>query len=456
MQLAAYAPAFSHYTELRSQTNRMSAVALVNGDVQANRTASMAGVSARVWDHGAWGFSSSIHQDRDAIQQVVAGATGNASYLRKRVDKGRGSLPAPTFAPSDNLYSGASPWARHEVIAFLEALDARIAKAHPGLLSRRLGVSHLSMEKQLLTSEGAHSASSVPRTLLYLKLTMKGDGEPFELYETAGGYGTFGDHFTAPELLDAQVARIAEHLAKKAESTYARAGQHEVILDAELAGILAHEAIGHTTEADLVLGGSVASTKLGKMVASPLVSLTDFAHSALGGAVPVPVHIDDEGVVAQDVDIIRQGVLQGFMHNKETALRFGVEPTGNARAYQYFDEPLIRMRNTSFLPGASKLEDMIASIDDGYYLMRNSNGQADTTSEFMFGIILGYEIKNGKLGRAIRDTTISGIAFDVLETVSMVSDDLAWSCAGMCGKKQIIPVGMGGPAIKCRLQIGGQ
>ena len=74
----------------------------------------------------------------------------------------------------------------------------------------------------------------------------------------------------------------------------------------------------------------------------------------------------------------------------------------------------------------------------------------------MFGITLGYEIKNGQLGKAIKDTTISGVAFDMLKTITMISDDMSWSCAGMCGKKQPIPVGMGGPAIKCNVNIGGK
>jgi TldD protein len=99
---------------------------------------------------------------------------------------------------------------------------------------------------------------------------------------------------------------------------------------------------------------------------------------------------------------------------------------------------------------------MISSIDNGYYLMQSSNGQADSTGEFMFGVVQGYEITNGKLGKALKDTTISGVAFDVLKTVSMISDDVKWSCFGMCGKKQSIPVGMGGPAIKCRVNIGGR
>ena len=144
------------------------------------------------------------------------------------------------------------------------------------------------------------------------------------------------------------------------------------------------------------------------------------------------------------------------MHNKDSANELGMNLTGNARAYQFSDEPLIRMRNTAIKPGKSKLNDMISTIDDGYYLMTSSNGQADSTSEFMFGVVMGYEIKNGKIGSAIKDTTISGIAFDVLKTVTMVSDEMKWSAGGMCGKKQIIPVGMGGPAIKCKVNIGGR
>jgi len=144
------------------------------------------------------------------------------------------------------------------------------------------------------------------------------------------------------------------------------------------------------------------------------------------------------------------------MHNKETAAHFGAEPTGNARAFGFYDEPLVRMRNTAILPGSSKLADMIASVDDGYYFLRSSNGQADSTSEFMFGVVMGYEIKGGRLGRAVRDCTISGVAFDMLKTIDMLSDDMSWTAAGMCGKKQSIPVGMGGPAVKCRINVGGR
>jgi len=174
------------------------------------------------------------------------------------------------------------------------------------------------------------------------------------------------------------------------------------------------------------------------------------------GQAGIAVHVDDEGTPCRDVGVIENGVLKGFLHNKSTALELGAEPTGNARAFTFSNEPLVRMRNTGIMPGSDRLEDMIGAIERGYYLKRSSNGQADLTSEFMFGITCGYEIRNGKLGPAIRDTTISGVAFDVLRAVTHVGDEYTWSVGGWCGKKTLIPVSMGGPAIKTRLSLGGR
>jgi TldD protein len=134
----------------------------------------------------------------------------------------------------------------------------------------------------------------------------------------------------------------------------------------------------------------------------------------------------------------------------------GIRPTGSARAYAPSDEPLVRMRNTVIVPGSSKLDDMIAGVEDGYYLMKTGNGQADSTTEFMFGITLAYEIRGGKLGRAIRDTTVSGSAIKVLQSTDAVSDDLFWNCSGYCGKKQPMVVSMGGPALRVRAHLGGE
>jgi TldD protein len=445
------------YTELRHQRNTVAAVALVNGDVTSNLTRTQGGVSARVWHGGAWGFASAADDSDATVARTVRAATDNARWLGTRAGRSLGALPSRPASGAVNRFGTARPrWTRAQAVAFLRELDEHVASRYPQVTARTIALQALDMDKVLRTSDGADSDSLIPRSILVVALTVVRGGEPVRLVEVHGGFGQLEDTFDDPRALDGAIGEQVAHLERKAAGVHAQAGQHDLILDASLAGILAHEAIGHTTEADLVLGGSVAGDRVGQQVASELVSLTDFAHTALGQQCPVPVHVDDEGVEARDVPIIERGVLRGFMHSKETALRFDVPPTGNARAFQFSDEPLVRMRNTSFLPGTSTLADMIGSVERGYYLMRPSNGQADATSEFMFGVTLGYEIVDGKLGAAIKDTTISGVAFDMLRTVSMVSDEMQWECGGMCGKKQPIPVGMGGPAIKCRATLGGR
>jgi TldD protein len=214
--------------------------------------------------------------------------------------------------------------------------------------------------------------------------------------------------------------------------------------------------MGHPCEADIVLGGAVTGDLVGQRVASELVTMIDFAHSFRGEEAMIPVYADDEGTPARDAVLIERGILGEFMSSRETAARLGLQPSGSARAYSPNDEPLVRMRNTAILPGTSKLGDMIAGVDDGYLLVKTSNGEADSTTEFMFGLSLGYEIRNGKLGRALRDTTLSGSAIKVLQSVDAVSDDMHWTCAGYCGKKQPMVVSMGGPALRARAHIGGQ
>jgi TldD protein len=205
-----------------------------------------------------------------------------------------------------------------------------------------------------------------------------------------------------------------------------------------------------------VLGGAVTGDLVGKRVASDLVTMVDFAHTYEGEETIIPVYCDDEGTPARDAVLIKDGMLTGFMSSLETAARLGVQPTGSARAYAPNDEPLVRMRNTAILPGTSTLDELIAGVDSGYLLMKTSNGQADSTTEFMFGISLAYEIRNGKLGSAIRDTTVSGSAIKVLQSVDAVSNDMYWSCSGYCGKKQPMVVSMGGPALRARAHMGGE
>jgi TldD protein len=455
--LQRHAALFQEYTELRVQENRSVTITLLNGDSVVNTSESTAGASARVYRKGCWGFASLTALNDAGITRAVQDATANARFLADRTKRTAGRLPISARSGTHDLSTEKPRLGQAELLEFVRGVDEWLLSKHPELQSRMLSLRCLDMDKVLLTSEGASAGSLIPRTLLYVMLCRTtASGDTVEANRALGGRGQFEDVFDTPDALYADIEDICGHLARKAEGIYPEAGVHEVVLGPDLTGILAHEAIGHTTEGDLVLGGSVAGENRGQQVASELVSLVDFAHTALGETCPVPMWVDDEGSAAEDALIIDRGILRSFMHNKETALKLDAAPTGNARAFAFFDEPLVRMRNTAILPGSSRLADMIASVDNGYYLMEPGGGQADSTSEFMFGVTQGYEIRKGKLGRALRDTTVSGIAFDMLKGVSMVSRDMRWHCGGFCGKKQLIPVGMGGPAIRCRITIGGR
>ncbi len=445
---------FSADTELRRQCNRTRRVSLFNGDVIGNSNGEQSGINARVFRGGRCGFASTSETDLAAAERILKQASENAAFLADRLS----SAGQPLAGRIPTTHRGnfrADTVTQKEILDFLSALDAYVEKI-PHIVSRRVNFSGLSLEKELKTSDGVYAYSFMPRANISIGLTaLASDGAPVERYEIFGGAGVFEDYFSDPALLFSQIDKTAEELMHKREGIFADAGRKTCIVSPEMSGILAHEAVGHTAEADFVISGSVAGPCRGKQVASPIVTLTDFANTYQGQTLPTPIYVDDEGVVAKDAVLIENGILTGWMHNRASAARYGDDQTGNALAFAFSDEPLIRMRNTAILPGKDKLEDMIASVEDGYYLTATGNGQADSTGEFMFGVTMGYEIKKGKLGRAIRDTTVSGVAFEMLKTVDMISDEMVWLNSGMCGKKQPFPVGMGGPHLKCKMNIGG-
>lgn len=451
---SSFAPGM--HTELRGQLSRSRRVTLLSGNLVANSRTDTSGVSSRVYKNGTYGFASMAEYNEEAVKAVLNAATENAAFMDTHAGTGR-----PMFPPigSSFISDGKSVCELEQkaFIDFAKQIDDYIACKYTNLVSRTVVATEDSNEKIIAVSDGASGHITLARSYLYVFLSAEcPDGKPVELFKAFGGENSFGINFPDPASLYPEIDKLYENLMQKREGVYADAGEKTVILGGMMAGMLAHEAVGHTVEADLVLGGSVAAHSLGKRVASDKVSLVDFAHTAFGKPAPLPVFIDDEGTPATDCSIIENGILVGYMNNRDTAHRFGMTPCGNARAWAFSDEPLIRMRNTCVLPGSDSLADMISSVEDGYYLIDSGNGQADTTGEFMFGVTMGYEIKNGKLGKALLDTTISGVAFEMLKTVDMVSDNITWSSSGFCGKKQPMAVSMGGPEMRCRVMIGGR
>ncbi|ARN81327.1 TldD/PmbA family protein [Methylocystis bryophila] len=452
------AAALKYDGELRRHANTSTQVAMRKGVLLANGQSRDSGVSARLFHNGVYGFAAAPRDDDETIAAVIAAARDNAESVTAR-PRGRPIAPAPSI-PGHGVFdyhSRKPATSAAERVAILASLDAALRRKFPNLVNVDLTLNANASEKALVTADGARTYSYVPRAVLMVRLAVEANDGLVELHDVIGGFGELQDQSFDAESLLPWLDGLYEELRLKAEGGQCEAGSHDVVLDSELAGILAHEAIGHTCEGDLVLAGSVAGDRLGETVASEKITLGDYALRGPDGGGTIAIHVDDEGTQCRDVTIIEKGVLKGFLHSRQTAAELGAEPTGNARAFSFSDEPLVRMRNTAILPGQDKRAEMIASIDRGYYLKRPSNGQADLTSEFMFGVCCGYEIRDGKLARAVRDTTISGVAFDMLKTVTHVGDDFSWSMpGGFCGKKQPIAVGTGGPSLKCKVTIGGR
>ncbi len=442
------------YAETRRHELRKSRMVMLDGSLAVNQRTSEGGASARIYHDGYWGFAAA--PGAAALDVLKDKASSNAKTLAGFGTRAGLVLPDGTYRGTHE-FRGRPALSQADCMERLQALHAWCTQQFPQLRSVRLLLSDEHHTKAVSTSTGSEATNSIQRAQCVVTFTAIGDdGAPVQLNENITGKGSLADLPLTVDELAARLERLHEHVQAKRHAVAARGGMHTVIIAPRTTGILAHEAMGHPCEADLVLGGAVTGDLLGQRVASDLVSLVDFAHTYRGEEVPIPVYADDEGTQARDAVLIEAGILKEFMSSRETAARLGIDATGSARAYAPGDEPLVRMRNTAILPGSSKLDDMIAGVDDGYLLLLTGNGQADSTTEFMFGVTLGYEIKHGRVGSAIRDTTMSGTAIKVLSSVDAVSDDFVWECGGYCGKKQRMVVSVGGPALRARAHLGGQ
>ena len=206
-------------------------------------------------------------------------------------------------------------------------------------------------------------------------------------------------------------------------------------------------------EADLTLAGSVILNMIGKQVASKFVTIID--DGTIEGAFG-SFKYDDEGIPSQKTILVREGIIINLMHNRETAKKFNMEPTGNARAENFRYTPIIRMRNTYIKPGDHNFEELFEPIKFGYYLKAFRGGQANLDGTFQVGVQEAYEIVNGEIGKPIRNLSISGNTLETLMKVEAVGKEFKlWP--GRCGKGQIAFVCDGGPPLRVgEVQVGGR
>jgi TldD protein len=266
---------------------------------------------------------------------------------------------------------------------------------------------------------------------------------------------------------DITVKKTMEELPKKMDKLLDKAhhlafakpiepGMYDIITDPSITGLIAHEAFGHGVEMDqFVKDRALAKQYVGKYVASPIVNMRDGAASVVSTA---SYFFDDDGVLAQDTLIIKDGILVSGISDMASALQLGTKPTGNGRREAFSHKAYTRMTNTFFLPGKDKLSDMIKSVKHGYYICETNNGMEDPKNWAIQCVAeYGIEIVDGKLtDNWVSPVVMSGYVPDLLKSITMVSDGLEIEGAGACGKgyKEWVRVTDGGPSLKAKVKLG--
>lgn len=447
------------FVELRYHKKYSRSVAVEKGRVDSAKVNESTGVGVRVLEDGTWGFASTDQLDSTAVRRAVERARSAAratSALRKekvselpRVDLAQGRFEEPGY---DELRSGNI----EERLELAIEMEANARGASNKVTSASCGYAEMFEEKGIVTSDGAKAWTRLVRPEFRMVAVAQDGGEIQRGAKSVGVTGAWDCLFrsdSASSMAD-EAAKLAVDLLV---APYTEGGRKHVILSPSIVGLLTHEAIGHTVEADLVAAGSCAKGKIGERVASDLVTLCDSGASEYHPGAGGTLSVDDEGVRTERTVIIENGMLRSFLHDRESAAAHGVSPTGNARAWEYDDEPMIRMRNTYIEPGSQSIEEIIASTQDGLILDGPKNGQADSNGEFMFGTMQAWPVKNGKRGELMRGVNISGIAFEALGTVDAVSSDFQWDLgSGHCGKGQLAKVDAGGPWLRLECLVGGR
>lgn len=446
------------YIELRYHKRTSNAFLAQKGRLDVADHSVTAGVGIRALVDGAWGFAATADMSPAEIRKALEQAVYNAKALAKMRGKTKVELRKGRLSTLDFTGPGFKElvdMSLADKLGEIVKIEQKLAKSSSRVQSARARYRELIEEKIIVTSDGAAATMRIAQPELSVSAIAEKDGQRTSAGRGAGvngGWDCLYRHPTLTNMVD-ETAHLAVDLLS---AKYPEGGLKTVILAPAVVGLLCHEAVGHTVEADFVKAGSVAQGMIGKRVASDLVSMADSGCETIAGYAVGNLPFDDEGVETENTMIIEKGKLKSYLHNRETASEFGVAPTGNARAWLYNDEPLIRMRNTYLLPGKTKLADMIATVDDGYLVEGAGSGQADANGEFMFGSEHVWKIKNGKKVELMREATLSGMAFDVLQTVDAVSEEFMWDLGtGYCGKGQPAKVDAGGPYVRCKINVGG-
>ena len=252
---------------------------------------------------------------------------------------------------------------------------------------------------------------------------------------------------------------VAQRAVDLLDAPRVQGGAYPVILDNELAGVFVHEAFGHLSEADFVYENPQAREMmtLGRRFGKPVLNVGDNgAASGLRGTLPY----DDEGTPTQDTPLIKEGMLVGRLHSRETAAALGERPTGNARAISFRHAPIVRMTNTYIAPGraGATREDLIKDVKLGVYACGAFGGQT-MLENFSFTAAWGHMIRDGHVAEMVKDVVLAGNLFQTLDRIDHIAGDFTWNqMGGGCGKggQFPLPVTEGAPHVRIEeILVGG-
>ena len=308
------------------------------------------------------------------------------------------------------------------------------------------------VEKFYITSEGTWIYEQHPEIELRMFVVAKKDGNvqrAFWTYAKPGGFGVARGH-------EEQARKAARRAIDLLSAPPVKGGKYTVIVDPVLAGVFIHEAFGHLSEADHVYENQKARELmvLGKRFAPEFFNAGD--DGTVAGQRGTHRY-DDEGVPMRRNWLIKDGVLVGRLHSRETAAKMGEPVTGNARAISYRFAPIVRMTNTFIDNGDTPFDDLIADIKEGVYACGSAGGQTELEN-FSFIAEYGYMIRNGKVAEMVRDVVVAGNLFDTLRNIEALGNDFRWTNrGGGCGKggQSPLPVDMGAPHMRIRDTIIG-
>lgn len=336
-----------------------------------------------------------------------------------------------------------------EIDAYCRAKDSEVVQVSCSLASSRRVIG-------IVRADGDVRADVRPLVRLNVAVTVERNGRRETGSAGAGGRAAF-ERWLAPDAWK-DLADEALRVAKvNVEAVDAPSGEWEVVLGSGWPAVLLHEAVGHGLEGDFNRKGTSAfAGRIGQQVAARGVTVIDDGTiSERRGS----LSFDDEGTPTQRTTLIEDGVLVGYMQDRQNARLMGVEATGNGRRESYAHAPMPRMTNTIMEAGNDDPGEILESLKDGIYAKNFGGGQVDITSgKFVFRCTEAYRVRNGKIMEPIKGATLIGDGPSALTQISMIGNDFKMDGGiGTCGKGgQGVPVGVGQPTMKIKgLTVGG-